>query len=575
MAAPTIDSTNPSSGAVGVPVNTTVSIIFDQEVDIARLKDGGVILEGPDESKSIGPGFEYIEPPETDEDEFLSSPTLKGITPVSYTIQRVDGSGNVVPYYDYGSGVDAGSVYRTKLVLTPKTALGALTEYTVYIIGDEDQDDDYDYGVSARTVYDTIKDAVIGSGEVLFYGGYTGALRDRFHLELTSTGTVGTATYKWWRDSDLTERTGTTSAGKRLLADGVKVQFYSGQTYQDGDTFSVWCDVPVFMESSYQFSFTTSDHTIETLPTPSTVLTGSTSTSSSTSSTSLSVSSTSPEDRQALVPITLTSITVTLSDSIDASTVSTSTVSVVAKAVDDSLDQSVPYTETLTYSVSVSGTVITITLDADQLYENNLVVVTLDSSIADTDGNTLGSDTAFFFGTSLNPFYAGIRHVRLRLGAIGDRFPDETIAFAIWDASREALALAPASIGDSSAYIRARTMFVVCLASWYLVGGGRSSTGGGRKRLADLDVSIDDSVSTAIMDDLKDCFDRYELALRSGGEAGFGASLKPLAVVKGTNDLDEPAFGRTWERVSEAPISNARHSQSSWRRWYHTYKRRP
>ena len=79
MAGPTIVTTSPSSGAVGVPTNVTISVTFDQEIDTYRLKNGGIFLEGPDESKAIGPFMIGQDPPETDEDAFLDSPALKGI----------------------------------------------------------------------------------------------------------------------------------------------------------------------------------------------------------------------------------------------------------------------------------------------------------------------------------------------------------------------------------------------------------------------------------------------------------------------------------------------------------------
>jgi hypothetical protein len=571
MAAPIVDSTVPVSGATSVPVNTTISIIFDQEVDNYRLENGGIVLEGPDESKSIGPGYLGLYPPETDEDEFLASPGYKGIKNVDYTFQRVDDSGNVVPYYDYGSGVGTGDLYRTKVILTPKETLGELTEYTVYIIGDADQTDDYDFGVSSRTVFDTIKGTVTGNGEVVFYGGYTGAIRKRFYVEITGRGDVGTATYNWWTSTDAVKRSARTSAGNRLLEDGVKVRFVQDRTYEVGDSFSVWCDVPLFMSTTYKFSFTTSEHSIETLPTPSGIITGISSTSTTTST--FSVTETDPVDRDTLLPITTTDITITFSEALTSSTVTGSTVTVESFASDESIDGSVPYTGVLTKTLSVSGTTLTITLAADQLYVNNIVVVTLDSSIGSTSSNILGTDYEFFWGTTYDPFYAGTRHVRLRLGSVGSSIPDETINMAIWDASREVAAITPSTISDSAGYVRARTMYVVCLASWYLISGGRLSGGGERKRLADLDISRDSGVTDASVDDLKECFERYELALRSGGDAGYGASLRPLGAVKGSDDPDEPIWGRRWETPS-IPVANARFTYSNWRRWYKTHKRR-
>jgi hypothetical protein len=569
MAGPTIVSTSPSSGATGVPTNATISVTFDQEVDTYRLKNGGIFLEGPDQSKAIGPGMLDLPKPESDPDEFLSSPDFKGIAEVDYSFQRVDGSGNLVSYYDYGTTPDAGALYRTKVVITPKTILSSLTEYTIYIVGDEDTSDSYDFGLTGRSVFDPIKGANLGTGDVVFYGGYTGSTRQQFSVEITIAGGPGTAEYEWWTSTDSIHRTGKSSPGYRPLKEGLQIKFLQGQQYEVGDLFTVWCDVPEFMDGSYKFSFTTSSNAPETLPVSSTLVTGTSSTS--TTSTTFSVSSTDPEDREAFVDSDLTTITVTFGASVDASTVTDSTVTINGHAADGSLTGTPAYTETLTKTLSVSGTGLTITVDPDEVFDNNIIVVTLDSTIADTDGNALDSDYSFFFGTELTPFYAGIRHVRLRLGSIGNYFPDETIALAIWDASREADAFAmPATgISDTTAYERARQQFVVCFAAWVLASGGGGATGESvRKRLGDFDVSRSPGGSgKALDDDLKDCVNYYQAIMEGGG--ALAPLQEPQNVVKGDYDIDSPHHGRLWE-IPRVPVGNSRVLYSDSRRWYKT-----
>jgi hypothetical protein len=217
--------------------------------------------------------------------------------------------------------------------------------------------------------------------------------------------------------------------------------------------------------------------------------------------------------------------------------------------------------------------VITITLDADQLYANNLVVVTLDDTISDTDENTLGADHEFFFSTTLDPYYAGVRLVQLKMGTSGRNIPSETLAFAIWDASREASAIASPVIADAAAFSVARRNFVVCSVIMGLMGGTKVSGGGARKRIADLDISRDAGGTTQYMRDLQGCIDRYELALRSGADAGFGAGVKPQTVVKGDTDPDNPPFGRRWV-IPSVPMGNIRTNPSGYNRYYHSYNRR-
>jgi hypothetical protein len=568
MAGPTIVETSPASGEEGVPTNTTISITFDQEVDTYRLKNGGIILEGPDESKSIGPGMLDLEPPQTDEDEFLASPGFKGIKDVDYAIYRVDGSGESVDYYDYGDTSGAGQLYRTKIVLTPKNLLQSLTEHTVYIIGDEDTSDDYDFGITTRSVFDPIKGPNIGTGDVIFYGGYTGSTRQQFSVSITNGGAAGTATYDWWTSTDPIHRTGTSSLGYRQLKEGLQIKFLDGQQYEVGDLFTVWCDVPEFMDGSYKFSFTTSSSAPEEIPVSSTLITGS---SGTTTTSVLTVTETNPENRAYWVSPDLTSITVTFSASLNASTVTSSTVSVVGSMVDATRPTTTSYTEDLTTSLSVSAATLTIGLDADELYENNSIIVELDYSIADTNGNTLATDYSFFFSTELDPYYSGVRAVRLRLGSLGNSFPDETIALSIWEGSQEADAMAPyvTVISNQSHYEWARRQFTTCYAAWVLATGGVGGAGDSvRKRLGDFDVSRSPGSGTSLSDDLKSCIAYFQEIIMNGGESNPLHKLEN--VVKGDYSVDEPHFGRLWE-TPEAPYGNARVLYSGGRRWYKTY----
>ena len=580
MAAPTIVSITPFSGATGVPKNIQIEIIFDSEVDTYRLKNGGLVLEGPDESKIIGPGLIASEPPLTDEDSLLASPGYKGLVDFDLTFERVDDSGTIVGYYDYGSGALPGYVYRLKAVIAPKEQLKALTEYTIYIIGDEDTTDAYDYGVSSRSVFDTLADAGnTGNGIVSFDGGYTGAAARQYFVEITTAGDSGTARYKWWTSADPIEKVVTSSRGFRILSDGVYVKFTPGLTYEVGDVFSVWALPPTFMEGTTTASFTTSSIAPEEYPTPSSLVTGissvTTSSSTTVSSSGFTVSSTVPEDRGTRAALDLTEITVTFTDDIDASTVSSDTVIVNTYPADESVDIGISATGELTTTLTVVDEVLTITLDADQLFSNNIVVVTLKSSLASEDAETLGDDYEFFFATILSPYYAGPRHVRLLLGSIGSSLPTETVDLAIWLASKEAMALVPTTVYDTSSFLHARNNFVACLAASYILNGVQSSNTGSsvRKRLADLDVSRGGNGLSQTLGRIDDCMKRYELAMLTGGDTGFGAGLKPQGVVKGDYSYDEPTFGRTWTS-SSAPLYNIKETWDNHRRYYGSFLKR-
>ena len=477
MATPTIVAVNPASGAEGVPYNVTLSVTFGQEVDTYRIQKGSIFLEGPDESKLIGAGVSALNPPPTDAAEFLASPGLKGIEKVDFTFTRVNESGEEVSTVDYGDGADRGELYRTKVTITPRDPLEALTSYTLYFVGDQDSTDDYGSGLSGRTVYDTLIGVHTGDGQCLFDGGYTGSTRKQFFLEITEAGVAGAAKFEWWTSADATHRSGSTSLGPRVLEDGVRVRFYEGGTYALGDTYSVWCDPADFFSGITSSTFITSSHSVETVPSTSVLVDGAASGVLPDTALALEILETNPADRASLVSLDLDTITITFSEAIDDSTVSTSTITVTGEAIDGSLD--VSYTETFTTSFSVSGSVVTITLDPDEVLANNLVVVKISTDVTAVSGVTLSDDYEFFFGTSLTPYYAGVRAVRLRLGAYGSSFPTETIAFAIWMASMEAAAIAPALsvITEASTYSWARKQFTVCYAAMLGLGNlsGRDS----------------------------------------------------------------------------------------------------
>ena len=572
MTGPSIISISPVSGASSVSVNTSISIIFDQEIDTFRLKNGGIIVEGPDQSKAIGPGFLDLQPPSTNEDDFLTSPGYKGLKNVSYLFSRVDGSGASIDYYDYGDTAEAGQLYRTKVTIIPKEPFAALTEYTVYIIGDEDTDDAYTFGLTTRSVFDHILGANTGNGNVSFYGGYTGSTAQQFFVEITSAGTSGTAQYEWWTNTSPIRRTATTSISYRTLRDGVKIKFYDGLQFEIGDTFSVWCQVPEYMDGSQKFSFTTSDQEATEISS-STLLTGTGSGTVSGSSASFAVSSTSPSDRESFIDPDTTSITITFSGSIDPTTITSTSISITGNPSDGLLVNGLSYTKSITYTASVSDTILTLTLDADQLYENNVIIVSLDSSISDTSGNSLSADYNFFFSTEFSPFYVGARAIRLRLGSFGNYIPEDTINFAIWEASREADVWTPSTWVSSTLFLRARYNFVLCYAAWILVTGGLGLSGNGiTKKLADFSVTRNGgSGADGLDDNLRECWELNKEVIVAGGDPLYQA--RPKGVVKGDYCVDEPPYGRLWGETT-TPIVNTKVTYSGHRRWYGSHYRR-
>lgn len=219
-----------------------------------------------------------------------------------------------------------------------------------------------------------------------------------------------------------------------------------------------------------------------------------------------------------------------------------------------------------------------------QLYNNNVVFVELDETIADTDGNTLDSDWSYYFTTTYDPLYSAVRRIRLDLGSAVEDVPDDTINMAIFEASLEAAALTFgiltfSSVSESRFFYWARRQYATCVAELIVLAaltGTGGTTEGKSKTLADLAVvyrggPIDDLIEKAIA-----CRNKWEAVLTSVGEAGPGTGLKPQMVIKSDRDPDKPFFGRDWERVSTYgyPAANTKSKYSNKRRWKRDFKSR-
>lgn len=70
----------------------------------------------------------------------------------------------------------------------------------------------------------------------------------------------------------------------------------------------------------------------------------------------------------------------------------------------------------------------TFTFNPDvKFWHNESINVKVPSTLASSDGTTLGSDYEFYFSTKMRPFYIGAMRVKLRLGTIIADVPDDTI----------------------------------------------------------------------------------------------------------------------------------------------------
>lgn len=332
MAIPTVLQTYPNDGDIGIPVGQSLFVIFSNGIDLDTAKKN-VVLYGPDFDLTSGPDqATWIE--STGESPFfLKSPNFKGVVECTYQLVYVDDDYELVdpqPTISVESDELVGP-YHGKLIITPKSPLGADSSYVLYVIGDPDS---LGSGIGSRTVFDTDSSVVVGDGVVEVYGGNTGGT-DTVHLRITTAGDIGEAKYKWWYD---TAGVGAATLGRvtsrrfRRLADGIQVRF-NGSGFLVNDEWTVKVESIQRLATNLSLSFTTNDGSFSTPPaSPSTPATSVPPASTLPGLTSdpdaFYVVESTPQDGDSNLSLTNRTITITFSKDIDETTVTDDSVTV-------------------------------------------------------------------------------------------------------------------------------------------------------------------------------------------------------------------------------------------------------
>jgi hypothetical protein len=570
-----VDLIHPAVSGLSIPTNDRIWVVFDREIDETTL-EGSFFVSGPDQDSTLGPDMAIYKDYESlgSEEEILQSPGYGGLVQGTITVEkiRIDTYGSYTGYDYTGNGLS----YRTKAIFTPTQNLAPSTEYTVYLSGDEDITDDVDTGVKSRTVFDTVKGSNLGTGTATFTGGYNGAIADIFWVEISTNGEPGSAYFTWWKDSDaVTYGPLKARQAGTILSDGVTISFGEG-TYSIGDRFSVVVKAAEVFEGNLVWTFQTGSGNIKTIPsTASTLVTGSVAGSVATTTSTFSVSSTYPANQATNLglPEADYDITVTFNGTIDAATLLASRVVVETEAVNGD-DTAITHSGILAKTLTTSAATLTITIPSGLLFVNNVVTVTLDDAIADTSGNTLGTDYSFYFTTQYTPLYSSVRKLRLEVGAFISSIPDDTLNLAIFEGSLEADALTWNKDGATTDYFTfVRRQFVTCKAAEILLlNAGGISMGLKSKRLADLEVAYNPTLMKDILDRTLACMGKWLPALQAGGYA----VQNPAMVIKGEWDPDRPTVGRLWRdnniAIPKTPISNSKSIDTNTsRRWKNGY----
>jgi len=230
-------------------------------------------------------------------------------------------------------------------------------------------------------------------------------------------------------------------------------------------------------------------------------------------------------------------------------------------------------TSSLTFSVA-AGVSEVVSFESPQLYNNNLVTVTLSPSIASTGGSTLSESLEIEFFTTLTPFHTSVQKVNLEVGSLISGIKDLTSAMAILEASIEADALTFSSKEvNSELFKHARREYTTAVSAFKLV----SNIGGNllkSKTLGDLSVTYDTDSHRETLEHLQEMMRKWGSQLMSGG--GAQAIRGPRMVVKGSLDPDRPTADRMWEGTgsNKKPIANSSQPTVTGRRSLRTHKKR-
>lgn len=583
-----VDAVHPTISGVGVILSDQIWVLFDREIDETVLQAGNFFVTGPDFDTWSGPDLQLYTDYESmgSEEEILTSPGYHGVVQGAFTFEKVSLTDDDTTV----SGTDtlaSGIIYRTKAIFTPTERLASDTTYTVYLTGDEDSTDSLNTGICTRTVFDAESTAGNATtGTVTFTGGYTGSIDDVFNVEIVASGVTGSATFQYWKSTTPGTVVGPlkTRRGGTTLSNGVSVSF-SETTWGVGDSWTCIVEARDIFTGNLIWPFTTGSGSIAEVPEEAaTSVIGDTvsTTSTSSSSSTLSVSSTTPADNashQSIPGDGEVDISIIFDDTLDSSTVvSGVTVTVTAEGVngdEDLLTSGVAAVSGVCIAKpTVTGSQIDIVVASGELTTNNLVTITLDSTIASESGATLGSDYSFSFTTTYSPYYCTLRKQRLEVGTFISDVADDTINLAIFEASLAADALTWGSTTTSSAvtsyYNFVRAQWTCCKAQEILL---INTTGGSNnlksKELGDLRVEYQTGTNDALNRALA-CLERWEGALQAGGAQVQG----PAMVVKGANDPDRPPAGRVWYKKDGMPVANTRYKNTNYRRYRHTYYQR-
>lgn len=205
----------------------------------------------------------------------------------------------------------------------------------------------------------------------------------------------------------------------------------------------------------------------------------------------------------------------------------------------------------ISVSESFSFQVVNTGKAVQQIIANNtLIVVVLDSAIADINGNTLGEEIQLSFSSEYDPYYCSPDLIRLEVGHWIDAVPDDTISLMIHWSSKEVDEIAY-SVRNQSMFNLAKTKFVIYDVACRML-TLPIDINGTQKRLSELLIRRDGNFKN-VMEELKKNRNEWYRVVNAGGTIVPGQSFAPSVAVKGYTDPDRGSIGRGWHHPGQFP----------------------
>lgn len=326
-----IESVSPTNNATGLPLQTVVSVTFDEEVDLDSIVNGAFVVTSSAKQLVVeGPGSEDFRFP-VDKD-LLASNTYTGFVDGSITTDD-----------------------NLTFLFTPSKHLLPNTTLKVYI------------GTKAvtKTVGPIDSNLAEGTGSIELLGPYVGD-DDSFTIEITTPGVLGTARFTYRRESSGITSSPLTTDRLVELEDGLFIIFKTGE-YLDGDVFSFEVFEGTPLPDIYSWTFSTgaasyvevSDQIpsvhIERREVQGIVRIDS---SSASDVGQLSLLSVTPADEASNVPLGFNSIVLTFNKDLDPDSLSDALIEVLMESLP--LDETITVSNKLRVIPVVSGNKLTL-----------------------------------------------------------------------------------------------------------------------------------------------------------------------------------------------------------------------